>query len=109
MNRELNSKQMARIRALGEHVSYQVHGNPGPVEHRRSTRDFRIAAHQGATAKEILEGYTTLNEEMISLAPLYARAIPSQPRSNRRPGAREKVRTGSLPLDNLFDKGKHHC
>ena len=26
---------------------------------------------QGATAKEILEGYTTLNEEMISIAPLF--------------------------------------
>jgi uncharacterized protein (DUF433 family) len=31
---------------------------------------------QGPTSEEILEGYRTLNEETLSLAPLWSRALP---------------------------------
>jgi adenine/guanine phosphoribosyltransferase-like PRPP-binding protein len=33
---------------------------------------------QGATAEEILEAYPTLNEEMVSLAPLHGGALPKR-------------------------------
>jgi len=39
---------------------------------------------QGATTAEILEGYPTLNEEMISLVPRM-RAFPRRARPSRRP------------------------
>jgi uncharacterized protein (DUF433 family) len=45
---------------------------------------------QGATAEEILEGYPTLSEEMISLAPLYTLVLPMQPNPNRSPSWRER-------------------
>jgi uncharacterized protein (DUF433 family) len=40
---------------------------------------------QGATVKEILEGYPALNEERIAIAPLYMRAFPRRGRPSRRP------------------------
>jgi uncharacterized protein (DUF433 family) len=40
---------------------------------------------QGATAEEILEGYSTLNKERIAIAPLYMRAFPRRGRPSRRP------------------------
>jgi uncharacterized protein (DUF433 family) len=39
---------------------------------------------QGATAKEILEGYPTLNKAGIAIAPLYMRAFPRRGRPSRR-------------------------
>ena len=38
---------------------------------------------QGASAQEILEGYPTLNAEMISLAPLYVREFAPVSPTNR--------------------------
>jgi hypothetical protein len=35
---------------------------------------------QGATAEEILEGYSTLNKKKIAIAPLYRRAFPRRGR-----------------------------
>jgi uncharacterized protein (DUF433 family) len=40
---------------------------------------------KGATAEEILEGYSTLNKEKIAIAPLYMRAFPRRGRPTRRP------------------------
>ena len=45
---------------------------------------------QGATPEEILDGYPTLNEEMVSLAPLCARAFSQQATANRPPWEKKK-------------------
>jgi uncharacterized protein (DUF433 family) len=73
MNRKLNSKQLARLRQL-------VTSDPGTMRGTPVFRGTRIPVDlvadmlaQGATTEEILEGYPTLNEEMISLASLYGR------------------------------------
>jgi len=58
---------------------------------------------QGATTKEILEGYPTLNQEMIALAPRYVRAFPRRGRPSRRPWRGEKVLgRKSFPLSSLL-------
>jgi len=46
---------------------------------------------QGATAEEILEGYPTLNNEKIAIAPLYMRAFPRRGRPSRRPWQGKRV------------------
>jgi uncharacterized protein (DUF433 family) len=46
---------------------------------------------QGATAGEILEGYPTLNGEMIAMAPFYVRAFPRRGRPGRRPWKGKKL------------------
>jgi uncharacterized protein (DUF433 family) len=58
---------------------------------------------QGATADEILEGYSTLDRDKIAIAPLYMRAFPRRGRPNRRPwqGKRPRSRT-SFPLTSLL-------
>ncbi len=45
---------------------------------------------RGATATEILEGYPTLDQEKIALAPLYMRAFPRRGRPGPRPWAMKK-------------------
>jgi len=40
---------------------------------------------QGAAAEEILEGYPTRNEGMLSVAPLYSREFSPQAPANRSP------------------------
>src|ERR1700689_2679749 len=40
---------------------------------------------QGATAKEILEGYPALDAEKVAIAPLYMRAFPKRGRPGRLP------------------------
>jgi uncharacterized protein (DUF433 family) len=58
---------------------------------------------QGATAKEILEGYPTLNKERIAMAPLYMRAFPRRGRPSRRPWYGKKARgKNSFPLRTLL-------
>src|SRR5215469_12215012 len=47
---------------------------------------------QGATPEEILEGYPTLSNEKIAIAPLYMRAFPRRGRPSRRPWPRTKAR-----------------
>ncbi len=47
---------------------------------------------QGATAKEILEGYPTLSNERIDIAPLYMRAFTRRGRPSRRPWQGRKAR-----------------
>jgi uncharacterized protein (DUF433 family) len=48
---------------------------------------------QGATAEEILEGYSTLDKEKIAIAPLYIRAFPRRGRPSRRPWQGRKARS----------------
>ena len=58
---------------------------------------------QGATAEEILEGYPTLNKEMIGVAPLYMRAFPRRGRPGRRPWKAKEARgRKSVPLSHLL-------
>lgn len=57
---------------------------------------------QGASAEEILEGYPTLDQERIAMAPLCARTFPAGKSSNRtpwsgeKPGAERSFRLGDL-------------
>lgn len=58
---------------------------------------------QGATPDEILEGYPTLDEEKVAMAPLYVRAFPRRGRPGRRPWRGEKPRgKRSFPLSKLL-------
>jgi uncharacterized protein (DUF433 family) len=58
---------------------------------------------QGATAEEILEGYPTLSNEKIAMAPLYLRAFPRRGRPSRRPWQGKKARgTRSFALSSLI-------
>jgi uncharacterized protein (DUF433 family) len=58
---------------------------------------------QGATAEEILEGYPTLSEERVAIAPLYMRAFPRRGRPSRRPWQGTKGRgRRSFPLSTLL-------
>jgi uncharacterized protein (DUF433 family) len=58
---------------------------------------------QGASAKEILEGYPTLNEEQVTIAPLYTRAFPRRGRPSRRLWQGKKPRgRKSFPLSTLL-------
>jgi uncharacterized protein (DUF433 family) len=45
---------------------------------------------QGATPKEIVEGYPSLKAEMVELAPLYVKAFPRRGRPAQRPWAKQK-------------------
>jgi uncharacterized protein (DUF433 family) len=45
---------------------------------------------QGASAEEILEGYPTLDQERIAMAPLCARAFPVRKSANRTPWSGKK-------------------
>ena len=47
---------------------------------------------QGASIKEVLEGYPALTREMLELAPLYVRAFPRRGRPPARPWAKGKPR-----------------
>lgn len=47
---------------------------------------------QGATVKEVLEGYPTLNEEKIASAPIYISAFPRRGRPIRHPWHGKKAR-----------------
>jgi uncharacterized protein (DUF433 family) len=58
---------------------------------------------QGATVKEILEGYPTLNKEKIAIAPSCMRSFPRRGRPNRRPWQGCKTRgRESFPLGTLL-------
>jgi uncharacterized protein (DUF433 family) len=58
---------------------------------------------QGATAEEILEGYSTLNKEKIGIAPLYMRAFPRRGRPSRRK-ATEQTSIRSFVVDAMQRK-----
>ena len=53
---------------------------------------------QGAAADEILEGYPTLDQEKLAIAPLYMRAFPRRGRPSRRPWSGMRPRERSFPL-----------
>jgi uncharacterized protein (DUF433 family) len=58
---------------------------------------------QGATAKDILQGYPTLSKEAIAIAPIYVQAFPRRGRPIRHPWQPQKARgRKSLPLTSLL-------
>jgi len=90
MKDQPNSAQLARLREL-------VVCDPEIMRGTAVFKGTRIPVDlvadmlaQGATAEEILEGYPTLSEEMISLAPLDTLVLPMQPNANRSHSWREQ-------------------
>lgn len=83
MNNAPNSEQAARLRQL-------VTSNPGIMGGTPVFKETRIPVAlvadmlaQGATGDEILDGYPTLNKEMLSLAPLYVHTSSPEEIANR--------------------------
>jgi uncharacterized protein (DUF433 family) len=67
----------------------------GTPVYRKTRIPVRLVADmlaQGASTKEILEGYPSLSREMVESAPIYVRAFPRRGRPARRPWARQKPR-----------------
>ena len=82
---ESQLKQLARMEAM-------VVSNPDIMRGTPVFKGTRIPVDlvadmlaQGATPDEILDGYPTLDEEKIGIAPLYMRAFPRRGRPSRRP------------------------
>jgi len=78
MNGSPNPKQIARLRKACDQRSGNHARNNGVRRTRIPVDMVADMLAKGATAEGILEGYPTLNEEMISLAPLYARVLRPQ-------------------------------
>jgi len=81
MNKKPNPKRLARLHEL---VTNDPQIMRGTLVFKGTQIPVDLAADmlaQDATAKEILDGYPALNEEMISLAPTYVRAHAIQPHS----------------------------
>lgn len=84
MNSGPNSEQLARLRELVTSDSEIMQGTPVFKGTRIPVDLVADMLAQGATAEEILEGYPTLNEEMLSLAPMYVPEFPNQSGFSRR-------------------------
>lgn len=80
-----NSKQLARLRELVTSDPEIMQGTPVFKGMRIPVDLVADMLAQGATAEEILEGYPTLNEEMVSLAPLWSGAPHGHRVAERRP------------------------
>ncbi len=85
MNRKPNSKQIGRLRQLVTSDPEIMRGTPVFKGTRIPVDLVADMLAQGATAEEILEGYPTLNEEMISVAPSYVRVFPLKTVPTRSP------------------------
>jgi len=85
MNNPPNSAQLARLRELVTSDPEIMRGTPVFKGTRIPVDLVADMLAQGATAAEILEGYPTLTEEMISLAPLCDDAMRRRANSNRTP------------------------
>jgi uncharacterized protein (DUF433 family) len=79
-----NSKQIARLRQLVITDPDIMGGTPAFKGTRIPVDLIADMLAQGATGKEIREGYPTLSDEMLSLAPLYARTLPRRNTAARR-------------------------
>lgn len=83
MNRAPNSEQLARLRELVTSHPEIMGGTPVFKGTRIPVDLVADMLAQGATADEILEGYPTLNKEMLSLAPLYVHTSSPAENANR--------------------------
>jgi uncharacterized protein (DUF433 family) len=96
---ESHLKQLARIEEMVVSDPEIMRGTPVFKGTRIPVDLVADMLAQGATAEEILEGYSTLNEEKIAIAPLYVRAFPRRGRPSRRPWQGNRVRgTKSLSI-----------
>lgn len=85
-----NSEQLARLRQLVTSDPEIMCGTPGVQRDAHSVDLIPDMVAQGATADEILEGYPTLNKEMLSLAPLYVHTSSPTENANRSPWQKKK-------------------
>ena len=85
MNREPDSEKMARLRQLVTSDPEIMRGTPVFKGTRIPVDLVADMLAQGATAAEILEGYPTLNEEILSLAPLWSGVPHGHRAAERRP------------------------
>src|ERR1035438_4754009 len=100
---ESQLKQLARIEEMVVRDMEIMRGTPVFKGTRIPVDLVADMLAQGATAEEILEGYSTLNKEKIAIAPLYMRAFPRRGRPSRRPWQGRKARSGkSFRLSNLL-------
>ena len=100
---ESHLKQLARIEGMVVSDPEIMRGTPVFKGTRIPVDLVADMLAQGATAEEILEGYSTLNKEKIAIAPLYMRAFPRRGRPSRRPWRGEKARgTKSFRLSALI-------
>jgi uncharacterized protein (DUF433 family) len=90
MERQL--KQLARIEQIVVRDPDIMRGIPVFKGTRIPVELVADMLAQGATADEILEGYPTLNDEKLAIAPLYMRAFPRRGRPGRRPWRNLKPR-----------------
>jgi uncharacterized protein (DUF433 family) len=100
---ESQLKQLAHIEEMVVSDPHIMRGTPVFKGTRIPVDLVSDMLSQGATAEEILEGYPTLNKEMIAMAPLYMRAFPRRGRPSRRPwhGKRARHRQ-SYPMRSLL-------
>ena len=100
---ESHLKQLARIEEMVVSDPEIMRGTPVFKGTRIPVDLVADMLAQGATAEEILEGYSTLNKEKIGIAPLYMRAFPRRGRPSRRPWQGKKARgTKSFRLSTLL-------
>ena len=100
---ESHLKQLGRIEAMVVSDPEIMRGTPVFKGTRIPVDLVADMLAQGATADEILEGYSTLNKEKIAIAPLYMRAFPRRGRPSRRPWRGKKARgTKSFRLSTLL-------
>ena len=100
---ESHLKQLARIEEMVVSDPEIMRGTPVFKGTRIPVDLVADMLAQGATAEEILEGYSTLNKEKIAIAPLYIRAFPRRGRPSRRPWQGRKARgTKSFRLSALL-------
>jgi uncharacterized protein (DUF433 family) len=100
---ESQLKQLARIEGMVVSDKDIMRGTPVFKGTRIPVDLVADMLAQGATADELLDGYPTLDEEKIAIAPLYMRAFPRRGRPSRRPWQGKKLRgMRSFPLSNLL-------
>ena len=85
MNEKPDSKKLARLRELVTCNPEIMFGIPVFKGTRIPVDLVADMIAQGANGKEILEGYPTLSEEMLSLAPFYVNEFGPGSRTNRTP------------------------
>jgi uncharacterized protein (DUF433 family) len=85
-----NPNQLARFRELVISDPEIMQGTPVFRGTRIPVDLVRDMLAQGASAEDILDGYPTLNEEMLSLAPLYGLAVSSHDNASRPPWKAKK-------------------
>jgi len=100
---ESQLKQLARIEDMVVSRPDIMRGTPVFKGTRIPVDLVADMLSQGATAREILEGYPALNRQSIAIAPLYMQAFPRRGRPSRRPWQGKQPRgRKSFPLSDLL-------